>query len=166
MNIPASAEPGAFRSAYAWYQTVLMAWYECRGFRYASQSVEPYGIETKFTDMVFRTPEKDKIAVDALTVFGANEMAAIAAAKAPALFGDGTAYDLVESPDLAAGAHLADTDNNRKLVEDLFRADFPGAIIAEFSSQTYAKGRALRFRALIPFDDLYAWAESIQKGES
>lgn len=163
MNIPASAEPSAFKQAYAWYQTVLMVWYGCRGFRYASQSIEPYGIEAKFTDVVFRDVGDERAKSDLAFVLGIRNRFGRAAELTSALFGDGTEYDLVNTD---SGVHLADTDNNRRLLEDMLHASFPGSTIADFTAQACDGGKhVLRFRVLIPFEALYAWAESMCERE-
>lgn len=128
--------PEKISAALEYYTEAFCSWYESLGFHYASQEkINGWSIRYEFSEEVYAEAKSKKSSVEDKSLFGEN-----------------TEYDVWRD---RFHGDLLDTDNNRKLLSNLFLGNFPNSRIIGYNSRPGDGGKfVLRVQVIIPFSDL------------
>lgn len=144
--------PSAVSAAIRRYESLFRAWYESHGFKYASVTINQWGLYAEMTDELANTVKK--------TVNLADKETYAAAISRPdnRLISRDPEFDI--DPD-RYHSNLSDTQRNRSALLALYQTELPNARIEKFMSYIDCNKYHLRHEVFVPYADITAWADSV-----
>lgn len=149
--------PEAVSAALRHYENVFAAWYQSKGFHYASEkTVSAYMIRYSFSPEVHGDAENCRLTSE-------KELFRMMRDKNGGIFGENTVWDLAEG---SYRSEVLDTDKNRKLFVKLLNEAFPSAYVDQFvCRRNDYESFSLCPEIVVPFSDIVDLEKSILEAE-